>query len=241
MTFLDNIKIRYKILAILLPIAAVGMAGAGVLAYSYKQADRAYVGFFDHNAAASTSVFRASTAVVGVGFAVNEILRITVMGGDTSPIETLYRNDTELFIKRMEDAKRLDPSISVEVGKFIQRGKEIIDLANVSIDRIKAGNLDAARVEIGKIGPRVINYREDLRVWNNAKAAETVKGVQLLSADATRTITNSLLGICLAFLAFIGAALFFVSRGITAPIERLSTRMVSLAGGETREEIDGVN
>ncbi|PVE50078.1 methyl-accepting chemotaxis protein [Rhizobium rhizogenes] len=240
MTFLDNIKIRYKILAILLPIAAVGMAGAGVLAYSYKQADRAYVGFFDHNAAASTSVFRASTAVVGVGFAVNEILRITVMGGDTSPIETLYRNDTELFIKRMEDARRLDPSISVEVGKFIQRGKEIIDLANVSIDRIKSGNLDAARVEIGKIGPRVIDYREDLRLWNNAKAAETVKGVRLLSADATRTITNSLLGICLAFLAFIGAALFFVSRGITAPIERLSTRMVSLAGGETREEIDGI-
>lgn len=62
MPILDSLKIRSKILMLILPVSAIGLAGVGMVAYNYKNADTSYSDFIAQDNVAATLVARANTS-----------------------------------------------------------------------------------------------------------------------------------------------------------------------------------
>ncbi len=88
---------------------------------------------------------------------------------------------------------------------------------------------------------KVKQWRDDLRTWNNANLVALRNESNRLKQQADSTILMTLAGLALLFgLGLVGAQIV-AARGINRPIAGLQRRMVSLAGGEVSEPVDGID
>jgi len=240
MSFLQNAKIRTKVLAVLLPVCLIGIGGVGYVSYKFNQVGSEYSDFLSHEAAASTEIYRATSPLIGIGFNSYSLLQKAVQSLDTTAVENSYKADVSSYFTRMDGAKQLDPRMTGEADNFIKRGRQIVELTDRALEGTKAGKFDEGRKLISDAGLLISSYRADVTVWNSANAKAIEVGAARLTSETRRTITTSLIALGLLFVAGIIGALLLVTRGITGPIENLRTRMLTLANGETQSEVAGL-
>jgi len=241
MSFFENAKIRTKILSLILPVSLVGLGGVGAVAINYKNADTAYSDLISKNSAATTELFRANTSLVALGYDTTLGLLQAEQGRKPAEIQDDYKKDVGALFARLEAAPKLLPEISSSLSGITDRARAIVKATDEVWVMMKNGDFLTARRKLTDVNAQIADWRADIRALNENSLKEVVDQSDTLSALTNSTILYSLIALGLLFSSAVAISLLVSSRGITGPIARLSTRMVSLAGGETREEIDGVN
>ncbi len=241
MSFFEDAKIRTKILSLILPVSLVGLGGVGAVAINYKNADTAYSDLISKNSAATTELFRANTSLVALGYDTTLGLLQAEQGRKPAEIQDDYKKDVGALFARLEAAPKLLPEISSSLSGITDRARAIVKATDEVWVMMKNGDFLTARRKLTDVNAQIADWRADIRALNENSLKEVVDQSDTLSAVTNSTILYSLIALGLLFSSAVAISLLVSSRGITGPIARLSTRMVSLAGGETREEIAGVN
>jgi len=239
MSFLDNAKVSSKILSLIVPVCVIGVAGISVVSYNYKAADTAYNNFIANESVGTTEIFRASSSLIAMGYAVAQVLT------NVDPIEGAaarkdYKENIATFDSRMDKAVKLMPEKAAEIEELRRGARSIIGKAEMVLKLEEARNSEEALGLANSLAKDITRWRAQQRKWGEATAQELDRNTKALTARTNSTITTSLIAIGALFLAGIALSMFVASRGITRPIERLRSRMASLAGGETESGISEI-
>ena len=241
MSFLKKAKIRTKILSFVVIVALTGLIGVGVVSMNYKGADTNYSEFIARNVMGSMELVRANTAIVSVGYSATLGLVLLEQSGDTEKLEKSFKSDLDLIVTRLEEATKRLPELKSDMGSLISRVKTIGDTGNKVWSSAKAGDFKTARKHLTEVGPMIAQWRADLRGVTDSNLKLVDEKKVELAAQTNSTILTSIVTLGIFFVMAIFGALFVSARGITGPIEKLRERMVSLAAGETKEEVAGLD
>ncbi|CUX09207.1 methyl-accepting chemotaxis protein [Agrobacterium fabrum] len=240
MSFFKNASIRTKILSLILPLCIVGLGAVAFMATRYKEADTLNSKFITSDNAALVQLAQANRNLVALGYSAYQIMAYDAKGPEIKGAKDAYENAKGRLFERLNTVKSIFPEEAAEMDSFIARSKAIVAMTDKAVELGLSDRNQEAAAQL---------LTADA-VMKSASAAVTAqlekleKGVAVeaeqMTVEANSIIVTSLVVVGVAFTANIVLALFVAARGITAPIARLRERMVSLAGGETAAEIDGV-
>jgi methyl-accepting chemotaxis protein len=240
MPFLSNAKIRTKILSLILPICAVGIVGIGIMSYSYNNTDNRYYSFISEDSVAATDVSRAAASLNSLAYSAYQLMVYDAGSEFRTYAAKNYESGKAVVFARFANAKKLIPEQTSVMAAFEDRARAITNDTDKAVAQIKDGKIGEAKVLMAGVDPEIGKLRDDLRDWNAANAKAVIAQADAITASVNNLIVTSLASLGLIFLASIIASLFVASRGISGPIDRLRARMISLAAGETQQEIAGL-
>ncbi|MUO83520.1 methyl-accepting chemotaxis protein [Agrobacterium vitis] len=240
MSFLANASIRTKILSLIVPVCVISIGGLGYMASSYKSTDTKYSDFMTTDTVAASQMFRATTSLVAMGYGAYQMISYDAGSVDVTSIKTAYTDAISTVFKRLETAKALTPELSGDIDAFVSRARDIQALTDQAVKLVDDGKRPEARAVLLKVDPMIAKWRDDLRDWNNTNTTALLKKSDDLTDQTNSTILTSLSVLGGVMLMAVLLALFVTSRGIIGPIDKLRSRMIALANGETQQDVPGL-
>lgn len=240
MSFLQNAKVRTKILSLIIPLCLIGITGVLVVSRNYKQADTAYSSFIAKDNVAVVQMARAAQRLTALSYAAYQIMVYDANSPELSKLVSDYRENVSGLQQRFTIAKTLLPSQSSAIDKFVTDANAIVVLTDRAVAAGMLENDKEATAFLKQADPMVDAEITQIRIWMDADIKAMSDTSLHLQAETNDTIYYSLTVLAAVFLAAIVAALWVCANGITSPIERLRARMLSLAHGETDESVYGL-
>jgi len=226
-------------MSILVPLAILGIGGAGYISSEYKHTDTSYSEFIEHDNIAAVQMARASTLMLSIGYNAYQAINADGNATNVQKIMDGYQANKQSFISHLETAKSLMPGNATGLEKFIVQAKDIFVLTDQVMDATKTGNIAASIAIMAKAAPLIDTWWSESRDWNDANLSKMKVGSDALTDQTNRTIISSLVTVGVLFLIGIIATLYVTLRGISGPITQLCARMSTLADGDIGEDISG--
>ncbi|KDR89048.1 MULTISPECIES: methyl-accepting chemotaxis protein [Agrobacterium] len=240
MSFLQNASIRTKILSLILPLCIVGLGAAAFMSTRYKEADTAYSLFIANDNAALVELARANRNLVALAYGAYQVMAYDVNGPEIKAAKQAYSDSKGALLQRLNNVKTVFPEESAAMDAFIAQSQAITAMTDKAVELGMANRNEESAAQLLKADASIQATSVALTALLDKLAKGVVEGSDELTDQTNSTIFTSLVVVGIAFAVGIILALFVASRGITTPIARLRERMVSLAGGETATEIDGM-
>ncbi|WGM58543.1 MULTISPECIES: methyl-accepting chemotaxis protein [Agrobacterium] len=240
MSFLQNASIRTKILSLILPLCIVGLGATAYMSTHYKQADTAYSFFIANDNAALVELSRANRNLEAMAYGAYQVMAYDAKTPDFKIVMREYQRDKGDLISRLNNVKAIFPEEAAAVDRLLSQIQGIIAMTDKATEFGSANRNQESTAELLKADVAIRSVGSDIAALLDKLAKGVVKGSGELTDKTNSTIMTSLVVVGIAFAVGIILALFVASRGITTPIARLRERMVSLAGGETATEIEGM-
>ncbi|MBB3571812.1 methyl-accepting chemotaxis protein [Rhizobium sp. BK491] len=240
MPFLQNAKIKTKILSIIVPICLIGVAGVMAVSSQFKDTVGTYSNFIAKDEAAAVEMSRASQRVTAMSYNAYQILQYTAKDPQMAAFSRDYQENKQVLLQRFANARQLVPTEADTIDKLVARANDIIALTDQAV---KAGLIDdnnTAATLLKQADPMINDEVVSIRQWLDAFNKSLNNKSDMLAEQANSTIDDALIALGLLFAAAIAIAILVSARGIAAPIERLRARMVSLADGNTDEPVSGI-
>ena len=241
MSFLQNAKIRTKVLSVIIPICLIGIAGVLFVSSQYKDTVATYSDFISNDETAAVEMSRASQRVTALSYGAYQILVYSSKDPEMAKFTKDYDDNKKVLLDRLANAKHLAPSEAAAVDALTVQANNIIALTDQAVKAGIADDNDTATRLLKQADPlidaEVVAVRSWLDTFNKSIGAKSTA----LGAQTVNTITYTLIALGIIFAAAILIAILVSARGITSPIERLRARMVSLAKGETEETVSGID
>ncbi|MCP8896922.1 HAMP domain-containing methyl-accepting chemotaxis protein [Shinella daejeonensis] len=240
MSFLNNTRIKTKILSVIAAVSVLALCGTVYMAQTFWNSDTIYSRFIDRDATALRQIARADRNFVTLFY---NTYRIGVHGEGSESYASAMDNlesNSELLYARMNEAKELLPEKAEEIENFIVEMRELEGEIRTVTAQAKNGSIGALRSQIVRLDARGEQLGVRLRAFTDGLLAELEVRANTISAGNLNTIAYSLGGIVLAIIAAFAAGLAVASRGIAQPIGRLQERMRTLAAGDVEEAIPGM-
>ena len=238
---LKNLKIKTKFLMAIAILGVISLAGLLFVTQRFSAANESYSNFLQNESNAATFGPRGAA---GMWTATTWLSR--AMAQD--PQSETFKDLSGRFSKEITGARdRL-----TQIPGIVPSRKAAIDELVAGADKLKAIGDDLLKAHIAGDAAKVSTLSSDLDKAivelspkfgaNNGAMAELIKnGADRLSAEVSSTIKFAIIGMLIGIAVAIVLALTIAQKGITAPMARLRERMASLASGETRAEIDGLD
>ncbi len=240
MSFLQNASIRTKILSLILPLCIVGLGATAFMSNRYKEADTTYSFFIANDNAALVELARANRNLVAVAYGAYQVMAYDAAGPDIKVARDFYTESKRLLVMRLNNVKAAFPEETTAIDGFLAKSQEINAITDKAVELGLANQNEDAAVQMLKADAAIRPTADNMAALLEKLVNGVAKGSGELTDETNSTILTSLAVIGFVFSIGVILAIFVASRGITTPIARLRERMVSLAGGETATEIDGM-
>ena len=240
MSFLQNAKIKTKVLTILIPICLIGIAGVLVVSNQFRDTVGTYSNFIAKDETAAVEMSRASQRMTAMSYNAYQILQYPAGDPQTAAFSRDYQENKQVLLQRFANARQLVPTEADTIDKLVARANDIIALTDQAV---KAGLIDdnnSAATLLKQVDPMINDEVVSIRQWLDTFNKSLNNKSNMLAEEASSTIDDALIALGLLFAATIAIAILVSARGIAAPIERLRARMVSLADGNTDEPVSGI-
>ncbi len=241
MQFLENAKIRTKIVAVIALMGAIALVGLLYVSMQFKNADERYSYFISHESTAATLNARATGGLLQMGLQLGLMLVNDPASPEFAAAVKKYEGDRGLMKERIGMTAELVPARRVAadailkaIDEFDQYGQRVITLA-------KNGQTFEARAAMRDAGTKVMEVLPLFASGNDELMKSVDLGTAELQDDTNDTIIAGLIALGVSLAVLIALGIYVASRGITGPIARLSDRMAELASGETAREIPGLD
>ncbi|KAA3499292.1 methyl-accepting chemotaxis protein, partial [Agrobacterium tumefaciens] len=241
MSFLQNASIRTKILSLILPLCIIGLGATVYMSARYKNADTLYSEFIAGDNAALVELSRANRNLQAVAYGAYQVMAYDTSIPDFAIAKGEYNADKGELISRLNNVKAIFPEETATIDKLLKQSQSIITSTDKAVELGSANRNQESAAELLKADGQIRAAGNEIGSLLDKLAKGVAKGSDDLSDQTNSTILTSLVVVGISFAAGIILALFVASRGITTPIARLRERMVSLAGGDTAAEIDGMD
>ncbi|WP_421403543.1 methyl-accepting chemotaxis protein, partial [Agrobacterium fabrum] len=230
-----------KILSLILPLCIVGLGAAAFMAVRYKEADMLYSDFIGSDNAALVELARANRNLQSLAYGAYQVMAYDINVPDFGVVKSEYFTDKSELISRLNTVKSIFPEAADSIEKLVAQVRSIVAITDKAVELGSANRNQESAAELFKADVLIRSTSREMAALLDGLAKGVAKGSNDLTDQTNSTILTSLVVVGVVFLAGIVLALFVASRGITTPIARLRERMVSLAGGETAAEIDGMD
>ncbi|KNY35195.1 methyl-accepting chemotaxis protein [Agrobacterium sp. 22-211-1] len=240
MSFLQNASIRTKILSLILPLCIVGLGATAFMSNRYKEADTTYSFFIANDNAALVELARANRNLVAVAYGAYQVMAYDAAGPDIKVARDFYTESKRLLVMRLNNVKAAFPEETTAIDGFLAKSQEITAITDKAVELGLANQNEDAAAQMLKADAAIRPTADNMAALLEKLVNGVAKGSGELTDETNSTILTSLAVIGFVFSIGVILAIFVASRGITTPIARLRERMVSLAGGETATEIDGM-
>ncbi|AGB75037.1 MULTISPECIES: methyl-accepting chemotaxis protein [Rhizobium] len=240
MSFLQNAKIKTKVLTILIPICLIGIAGVLVVSNQFRDTVGTYSNFIAKDETAAVEMSRASQRITAMSYNAYQILQYPAEDPAMSRFSKDYQENKQVLLQRFANARQMVPTEADAIDKLVARANDIIALTDQAV---KAGLIDdnnSASTLLKQVDPMINDEVVSIRQWLDTFNKSLNDKSNMLAEEASSTIDDALIALGLLFAAAIAIAILVSARGIAAPIERLRARMVSLADGKTAEPVSGI-
>ncbi|GGG00639.1 MULTISPECIES: methyl-accepting chemotaxis protein [Rhizobium] len=238
---LKNLKIKTKFLMAIAILGVISLAGLLFVTQRFSAANQSYSDFLSNESMAATFGPRGAA---GMWTAVNWLNRAI----DQDPKSSAFSEYSGRFDKELTGARariaqipEIVPSRQSAVGDLL---KGIDDIKSVGAEILKA-HVSGDRTRFDTLSQQLEAITNDMSAKsgaNNTAMADLIKnGAQKLSDEVSSTIQLALIGMLIGIAVAIVLALTIAQKGITAPMARLRERMASLAAGDARAAIDGLD
>jgi len=239
-SFLQNASIRTKILSLILPLCIVGLGATAFMSNRYKEADTTYSFFIANDNAALVELARANRNLVAVAYGAYQVMAYDAAGPDIKVARDFYTESKRLLVMRLNNVKAAFPEETTAIDGFLAKSQEITAITDKAVELGLANQNEDAAAQMLKADAAIRPTADNMAALLEKLVNGVAKGSGELTDETNSTILTSLAVIGFVFSIGVILAIFVASRGITTPIARLRERMVSLAGGETTTEIDGM-
>lgn len=240
MSFLQNAKIRTKVISIIIPICLIGIAGVLVVSNQFKDMAATYSTFIAKDETAAVAMSRASQRVTAMSYNAYQILVYSTKDPEMGTFARGYEENKKVLLERFTEIKELIPSEAAAVDKLATKANDIIVLTDQAVKAGLVDDNDTAVKLLKQADPLINDEVLAVRQWIDTFNKNINDKSVMLEEHASSTIMNALIALGVLFTAAIVIAVLVSARGIAAPIERLRARMASLADGKTEEEIAGI-
>ncbi|NTC77398.1 HAMP domain-containing protein, partial [Agrobacterium tumefaciens] len=241
MSFLQNASIRTKILSLILPLCIIGLGATIYMSARYKNADTLYSEFIAGDNAALVELSRANRNLQAVAYGAYQVMAYDTSIPDFAIAKGEYNTDKGELISRLNNVKAIFPEETATIDKLLKQSQSIIATTDKAVELGSANRNQESAAELLKADGQIRAAGNEIGSLLDKLTKGVAKGSDDLTDQTNSTILTSLVVVGISFAAGIILALFVASRGITTPIARLRERMVSLAGGDTAAEIDGMD
>ncbi|QKW97636.1 MULTISPECIES: methyl-accepting chemotaxis protein [unclassified Agrobacterium] len=240
MSFFKNASIRTKILSLILPLCIVGLGAAAFMATRYKESDALYSEFIGSDNAALVELARANRNLIGLAYGAYQVMAYDANAAEINVARQAYIASKRELLERLGNVKAVFPEERAAVDVLIAQSQSIAEITDKAVELGMANKNAESAVQLVKADASIQIMSATITTLLDKLAKGVASGSDDLSDQTNSTILTSLVVVGVVFAVGIILTLFVASRGITTPIARLRERMVSLAGGETAAEIDGV-
>ncbi|AYG58026.1 methyl-accepting chemotaxis protein [Rhizobium jaguaris] len=235
-----NLKIKTKMFAVILFLGIISFAGLLYIVNEFRKADQAYSAFLDNEAVAAYMGTRSSTSIL------NSVLQASLMlnfDPDSAAFKAIA-GDKSRFSEaknRLKQAESLVPSQKAQMDEILAGMDELEALTNKVIDLRKSGDVGGAEAGMADVSDKLSALVGKMQENNNGLTDRLNKGADALSAHINTAIDYSLVILGTLTLLAMALGVYVAQTGIATPLTRLHRRMVTLAGGDTTSEIDGLD
>ncbi len=240
-SFLQNASIRTKILSLILPLCIVGLGATAFMASRYKEADTLYSTFISTDNAALVELARANRNLQAMAYGAYQVMAYDAASPDFKIVKHEYETDREALITRLNGVRKIFPEEIQALDRLLTLARNITALTDKAVEFGSSNHNAESAAELLKADLLIRSTGQEIAALLEKLSNGVVTGSNDLTGQTSSTILTSLVVVGIVFTAGIIMALFVSSRGITTPIARLRQRMVSLAGGDTAAEIDGMD
>ena len=240
MSFFKNASIRTKILSLILPLCIVGLGAAAFMATRYKESDALYSEFIGSDNAALVELARANRNLIGLAYGAYQVMAYDANAAEINVARQAYIASKRELLERLDNVKAVFPEERAAVDVLIAQSPSIAEITDKAVELGMANKNAESAVQLVKADASIQIMSATITMLLDKLAKGVASGSGDLSDQTNSTILTSLVVVGVVFAVGIILTLFVASSGITTPIARLRERMVSLAGGETAAEIDGV-
>ncbi|MDF0661668.1 MULTISPECIES: HAMP domain-containing methyl-accepting chemotaxis protein [unclassified Rhizobium] len=240
MSFFTNFTIKNKILSVVLPICAVGIAGLTMMSVNYKDADTRYSDFIANDNFAAMKAAQASQQLMALGYDLYQVIKYSSGSDDLKRAQTDYKDSATRLLANLDAAIKLIPNQATELEGIRKRADDIIATTDKGVEFGAQDLNDKAYEQAAIADDKIASVITEIRPWVEHSMQTISDKSGALTDNTNNTIFYTDLAVGLVFVMAITAALVIVSKEITGPIARLRQRMATLAGGDTEAPIEGM-
>ncbi|WP_026282924.1 methyl-accepting chemotaxis protein [Rhizobium sp. 2MFCol3.1] len=241
MGFLQNTRIRTKIIAVIALMGITSIAGLAYVSMQFKSADSRYASFLAHESMAATLNARATGGLLQLGFQLGLMMINDPSSPEFAASIKIYNDNFALMKERIATVGQLVDSRAEPAKAMLTAVNGFDALAQQMITLVREGKRDEAVVVMRQAGKELTAILPLFAGGNDQLIKMMQDGTTDLQATTDNTIVTGLVALGVALVAIILLGLFVASRGITAPIDRLRQRMGALAAGDTASETPGLD
>ncbi len=235
---LGNIKIVYKIIALLVALGSVSVFAAIFSSSKMSSIDQTYTRISDNDYPALVEMARGSQNLATM---VAAAYRAVAHTDQATILDSLKLFDEQLsrFKYRLDKAKELDPGISNVVAELSEAFVPVErDLGKVVL--LARNNSNAEALEVAKHVFEDVRKLQDIATARiDAAVLENKNDGDQASAEAQSAITITLTAVLAGLLIILAGAVVMTITAISRPLQNLATIMDRLAKNDLTVAIDG--
>lgn len=240
MAFIQNLKIQSKILCLVLLTCILGVCGVLFVASEFRHADATYSKFISQDANTEINVAIASQRLVSIAYDAYQIMLHDVGSEEIKAAVADYKASQDRLHGLLSQALVNLPAEHEAIQSFQRQANAIFEITDSALAAGQQDDDASAKAFLLKADPLVAAALTDMRAWINDHSQAISDDTVRLSRGTMQTITYTLIGLGLAFLAAVALCIAVTRKEITGPIDRLRLRMLSLADGQTDKLIEGL-
>ena len=224
----------------MIPICLIGIAGVLFVSSQYRGSVATYSDFISKDEAAAVEMSRASQRLTALSYNAYQILAYSSKDQEMAKFSKDYAENKKVLLERFATVRELMPDEANSVDKLTAKANDAIALTDQAVKAGQVDDNDGALKLLKQADPLIDEEVLAIRGWLDTFNKTIDAKSDMLDEQAAGTIANALIALGIVFSVAILIAILVSTRGIANPIERLRARMVSLANGNTDEEIAGI-
>jgi len=241
MNAFTNLKIAYKVAALMLLLGAVtlGLVLNGVS--SIRKVDSSYAQITEVTLPNNTELARAYQGTIDMVLAGYQVMAYPGESAEGKAAAARAREVHETAQNRLRSLMKAEPDTTQTVEALI---KDIDGLHAIVADAIALGQVNSneeARLKLVEADNAAQKIRGELRSFTNARSEAAEKESKELTAMANATSVSMLVIGLIGVVVAIGFGIFVARRTIIAPLNSLENTMRTLADGNNKVDVVGTD
>lgn len=238
--FLDNLAIRTKILAVIIPLCLVGVGATSYVSMQMNTVGDVYSDFIEVDTTASVDMARASRNLSSVAYAAYQIMAYDPGTEGFVAATKLYNDSKKALRIRLAEGGAKIPSETAFISAATSAAEELLALTDKAVELGSKNENAGALAQLALADIKIVPLSNKFSDFNERRSVALAKENSVLKAKTSSTISTALSAVGVLYLMGLIVAVMVIARGVTTPIARLRERMASLASGDTESAIDGI-
>ena len=231
MQFLENLRLRNKILLPVVSLIAVALATVALLSLSLSETSREYQELIFGPRLASSLAIANAGELAAIGSAVN----LALVEGDDAKLIELARELDQIAVARRhqrQDLERLLPQQATEFREMETTAKKLNEDLGTLVEKLRQHDRSAAKFWADQGRPVLVKQRAFLKDLSETLAASSDKATADLTERVRSTIYRAL-GASAGLVTLVSVlALLLIRAEIVAPLTALTDKTVRLSRGD---------